>query len=285
MPGEICYKGKCLPVNFLTTRWSVDQVQQVLNLFYIGYSPYKIARTVHRRTIDVYQIVYHRTEVQQVIEFLTTPSGIVYCNEGGFAVEESVLYISTKWSCRDLVIAYDLLQRGNSAYYVARTLHKRYADVIAIRNHMDYFREVIIGILKKKPGLLKYGEYKVDFALPGEYDVSEVCQMLRSNDPLLTLWLTSDDPDAKWQLMVVYSINGVYSIDLFRGCVLTFDLVRLFANVIESMLPVSVGSMEINENECVSKYDFCDFEYVLNSIVSSYYNIVVSGLGRANQIL
>ena len=281
MPGEVCYRNNCLPVSFLTTRWSVDQVQQVLNLFYAGYSPYKIARMVHRRTVDVYQIVYHRQEIQQIIEFLTTPHGVVRCKY----VEETVLYISTTWDCRTLIEAYILLSEGYSAYYVARMVHKRYADVIAIRNHMDYFKQVIDDIYKKKPGILRYGQYEVDFALPGEYDVYQVCDMLRNGDPLLQLWLTSDDPDAKWQLMVVYTPNGVYSIDLFRGCVLTSDLARLFANVIESMLPVEVGIMEIPENECVLRYDFCDFDYVLNSVVSSYYNLVISGLGRANQIL
>lgn len=281
MPGEICYRNNCLPVSFLTTRWTTEQVQQVLNLFYAGYSPYKIARTVHRRTVDVYQIIYHRQEVVQVINFLTLPHGVVKCNY----VEETVLYISTTWTCEQLVTAYDLLSKGYTAYAVSRMVHKRYADVIAIRNHMDYFREVIVSILKKKPGTLRYAQYEVDFALPGEYDVSEVCQMLKSGDPLLRLWLSSDDPDAKYQLMVVYTLNGIYSIDLFRGCVLTYDLVRLLANVIESMLPVEVGVMEIVESECVLKYDFCDFEYVINSIMSSYYNLVVAGLGRANEIM
>jgi len=279
--GQICYGNNCLPVDFLTTKWSVDQVQQVLNLYYAGYSPYKIARTVHRRTVDVYQIVYHRNEVQQIITFLTTPHGRVVCHY----VEETVLYISTTWDCSTLIEAYNLLSEGYSAYSVARIVHKRYADVIAIRDHMNYFRQVINDIFKKKPGILRYGQYEVDFALPGEYDVYQVCDMLRNGDPLLQLWLTSDDPDAKWQLMVVYTPNGVYSIDLFRGCVLTSDLARLFANVIESMLPVEVGIMEIPENECVLRYDFCDFDYVLNSVVSSYYNLVISGLGRANQIL
>jgi hypothetical protein len=268
-------------VNFLTTKWTVEQIQQVLNLFYAGYSPYRIARTVHRRTVDVYQIVYHRAEIQQIIQFLTTPHGVVRCG----IVEETVLYISTTWDCRTLIEAYNLLNEGYSAYTVSRMVHKRYADVIAIRNHMDYFHQVIIDIYKKKPGILRYNEYEVDFALPGEYTVQEVCNMLRNNDPLLMLWLTSDDPDAKWQLTVVYTLNGVYSIDLFRGCILTYDLVRLFANVIESMLPVEVGVMEIQESECVLKYDYCDFEYILNSVVSSYYNLVVGGLGRANEIL
>jgi hypothetical protein len=149
---------------------------------------------------------------------------------------------------------------------------------------MDYFREVIVNILKKKPGVLRYAQYEVEFALPGDYTVEEVCQMLRNNDPLLKLWLTSDDPDAKWQLVVVYTIGGVYSVDLFRGCVLTYDLVRLLSNVIESILPVEVGVMEIDESECVLKYDFCDFEFIINSIVSSYYNLVIGGLGKANEI-
>ena len=280
MPGEICYRNNCLPVDFLTTKWTVDQVQQVLNLFYAGYSPYKIARTVHRRTVDVYQIVYHRGQVQQVIEFLTTHHGIVKC---GY-VEESVLYISTTWDCRQLIEAYILLNEGYSAYSVARRLHKRTADVVAIRNHIDYFGQVVNDIYKKKPGLLKYGGYAVDFALPGEYTVQEVCQMFRNNDPLLMLWLSSDDPDAKFELMVVYYNNGVYSVDLFRGCVLTSDLVRLVATVIESMLPVNVGVMGVDEYQCALKYDFCDFEYIIDSITSSYYNILVSGLGRANEI-
>ncbi len=158
MPGEICYRNNCLPVSFLTTRWTVDQVQQVLNLFYIGYSPYRIARTVHRRTVDVYQIIYHRQEVIQVINFLTVPHGVVRCNY----VEETVLYLSTTWTCEQLVEAYDLLNKGYSAYAVSHMIHKRYADIIAIRNHMDYFREVIISIPKKKPGILRYGQYEVD---------------------------------------------------------------------------------------------------------------------------
>jgi hypothetical protein len=280
LPGEICYRNNCLPVSFLTTRWTVDQVQQVLNLFYAGYSPYKISRVVHRRTVDVYQIVYHRSEVQQVIGFLTTPHGVVRCGN----VEESVLYISTTWNCNQLIEAYVLLSEGYSAYSVARKLHKRTADVVAIRNHMDYFQQVITDIYKKKPGILRYGQYEVNFALPGEYDVNQVCQMLRNGDPLLTLWLTSDDEDAKYYLMVVYIVNGVYSIDLFRGCVLTLDLATLIAVVVESTLPVAVGVMKIEPNECILKYDFCDFEYIINSIMSSYYNTITAGLGRANEI-
>ncbi len=116
MPGEICYDNSCIPVSFLTTRWTVDQVRQVLNLFYAGYSPYKIARTVHRRTVDVYQIIYHRAEVSQVIEFLTVPHGTIVCGN----IEESVLYISTTWNCQTLIKAYELLSEGYSAYAVSR---------------------------------------------------------------------------------------------------------------------------------------------------------------------
>jgi len=270
LPGEVCYKNNCLPVSFLTTRWTTDQIQQVLNLYYAGYSPYKIARTVHRRTVDVYQIIYHRQEVQQVLEFLTTPHGVVECG----IVEESVLYISTTWSCRTLIEAYNLLSKGYSAYSVARIVHKRTADVVAIRNHMEYFHEVIVSIYKKKPGILRYNEYEVDFALPGEYTVQEVCQMLRNKDPMLELWLSSDDPDSKLQLMVVFTRGGVSSIDLFRGCVLTYDLVRLFATVLESLIPVDVGVTEIMPEECGTVVDFCDFELTLNNIISSYFYIM-----------
>ena len=276
MAGEICYGKNCLPVQFLTTRWTVDQVQQVLNLFYAGYSPYKIARTVHRRTVDVYQIIYHRQEVQQVIEFLTTPHGIVYCNYGGFPIEETVMYISTRWGCRDLIRAYVMLSEGYSAYYVARTIHKRYADVIAIRNHMEYFHEVINRIYKQKPGILRYGQYYVDFALPGDFTVQQVCQMLRDKDPLLMLWLNSDDPNAKPELVVIFTRGGVSSIDLFRGCVLTDDLARLIATVIMSIIPVEVGISDISPEECGSIVDFCDFEWLINAVVSSYFNIIES---------
>jgi hypothetical protein len=175
-----------------------------------------------------------------------------------------------------LIEAYVLLSEGYSAYYVSRTVHKRYADVIAIRNHMDYFRQVINDIYKKKPGILRYNEYYVDFALPGDYTVQEVCQMMRNRDPMLELWLTSDDLDAKPKLMVVFTIGGVYSIDLFRGCVLTFDLITLFAMVIESLIPVDVGIMEIPPEECISVIDFCDFEWLLNNIVSNYFNIMAT---------
>jgi len=272
LPGEICYRNNCLPVSFLTTRWTVDQVRQVLNLYYAGYSPYKIARTVHRRTVDVYQIVYHRQEVQQIIEFLTTPYGVVKCG----IIEESVLYISTTWDCRTLMEAYILLSEGYSAYYVARTVHKRTADVIAIRNHMDYFRQVINDIYKKKPGILRYNEYYVDFALPGDYTVQQVCEMLRNNDPLLQLWLTSDDPDSKPKLVVVFTRGGVSSIDLFRGCVLTDDLSRLLANVLTSFIPVLVGISDVNPEDCKSIVDFCDFDWLVNSIISSYFTIIES---------
>ena len=277
LPGEICYGNSCLPVQFLTTKWTVDQVQQVLNLYYIGYSPYKIARTVHRRTVDVYQIIYHRQEVQQVIEFLTVPHGVIKCNY----VEETVLYISTTWSCEQLTRAYDLLNKGYSAYAVARIIHKRYADVIAIRNHIDYFKQVIIDIMKKKPGILKYNEYEIDFALPGYYSIQELCQMYRSNDPLLQLWLTSDDPDAKTHLMVVYIPNPPYNIDLFRGCVLTYDMARLLSAVLESMLWVQIGIAEISPQECITVYNFCDFEWILDTVMSKYSNILLtmSGVG------
>ncbi len=123
---------------------------------------------------------------------------------------------------------------------------------------------------------MRYNEVMVDFALPGEYTVQQVCMMLRNNDPLLKLWLTSDDPDAHYWLMVVYIPNGVYSTDLFRGCVLTLDLVRLFANVLQNMINVEVGASEIEESECTFKVDFCDFEWVLNIIVSNYMNVVIS---------
>jgi len=272
LPGEICYQGNCLPVPFLTTRWEVSQVQQVLNLFYAGYSPYKIARTVHRRTVDVYQIVYHRGEVEQIVGFLTTPHGTVVC----CGVEEEVLYISTTWNCRTLIDAYVMLSKGYSAYYVARVVHKRTADVVAIRNHMAYFREVINSIYKKKPGILKYNEYAVNFALPGEYTVQQVCQMLRNNDPLLMMWLTSDDPDAQPQLVVIFTRGGVSSVDLFRGCVLTYDLASLIAYVITSIIPVEVGIMGVSTEECKTIEDFCDFEWLINSVVSSYFALIES---------
>ena len=280
MSGEICYGNNCLPVNFLTTRWTVDQVQQVLNLFNAGYSPYKIARLVHRRTVDVYQIIYHRQEVVQIITFLTTPHGRVVCG----VVEESVLYISTTWNCQTLFKAYELLSKGYSAYAVSRIVHKRYADVIAIRNHMEYFHQVLVDLMKKKPGVLKYDGYSVEFGLPGEYTVDQVCQMLISGDPLLKLWLTSDDLDAKWQLVVVYVVNGVYSFDLYRGCVLTYDLAHLLAEVLYDLIPAVVGASPVPESQCIHMNTFCDFEYLVNMIVSKYYNVIISGLGRANRI-
>ena len=51
----------------------------MLNLSAQGYSPYKIARIVHKRTVDVYQIIYHRDYfIRLVGEILYTNQGVLY---------------------------------------------------------------------------------------------------------------------------------------------------------------------------------------------------------------
>ena len=138
MTGKVCYNNVCVDAQYITTTWTVDQVQQVLTLSAV-YAPYRIARIIHKRTYDTYQIVYHYDYFKKLIDFLTTPRSKVVCGN----TEIPASFISTVWDCYELSTAVSLLLQGYSYIYVARRIHKRTADVKAIKDHIDYFEDLL----------------------------------------------------------------------------------------------------------------------------------------------
>lgn len=221
MPGRLCNEktNVCIDVNYITTTWTVEQVEQVITLSAV-YPPYRIARIVHKRTYDTYQIVYHEDYFRRMIKFLTTPSAKVTCGN----VEITANFISTNWDCETLANTIKLLLEGYSYQTVARRVHKRTADVKAIRDHLDYFIDILKQLrdaMPELPGILYYEdpagvEHRSPFEVPGEWTVNELCQCYLNQ--------TCQD-----YIMAFHKTNYLvvaYCYESKRGKVVTYDVAR-----------------------------------------------------------
>ncbi len=178
MTGKVCKDNICVDAEYITTTWTVDQVRQVLTLSG-AYAPYRIARIIHKRTFDTYQIVYHYDYFQRIVNFLNTPRSKVVCGN----TEIPASFISTVWDCHELSTAVSLLLQGYSYTSVARRLHKRTADVKAIRDHLDYFEDILDQLFQNVegyPGIIRHTyegvQYEAPFEVPGEWTLSGLCQ-------------------------------------------------------------------------------------------------------------
>lgn len=251
MPGKVCYNGVCVEANYITTTWTVDQVQQVLTLSAV-YSPYRIARIVHKRTFDTYQIVYHYNYFRQLITFLTTPRSKIICGN----TEIPASFISTVWDCHDLSTAISLLLQGYGYQSVARRIHKRTADVKAIRDHIDYFIDLLDQLyqnIQGYPGILKHTyqgiEFDAPFEVPGEWTVKGLCQCERDNKCY--------DYVKKYHrsnyLIVLYEYESrdgkLIAKDLFRGVVEWYGVANIIGQIAEFLNPnIKIGFTATSED-------------------------------------
>jgi len=265
MPGKVCYNDICIDANYITTTWTVDQIQQVLTLSAV-YSPYRIARIVHKRTYDTYQIVYHYDYFKRLITFLTTPRAKVVCGN----TEIPASFISTTWDCYDLSTAIGLLLQGYGYESVARKVHKRTADVKAIRDHLDYFIDLLDQLYQnvQYPGILKHNYNGVDFdapfEVPGEWTIRGLCQCERN--------AVCYDYIKKYHrsnyLVVIYEYESrdgkLIAKDLFRGVVEWYGVANIIGQIAEFLNPnVKIGFTATDNDVTV---DVCNVDSVFGYI-------------------
>lgn len=266
MPGKVCYNDICVEANYITTTWTVDQVQQVLTLSAV-YSPYRIARIVRKRTYDTYQIVYHYGYFKNLITFLTTPRSKVVCGN----TEIPASFISTVWDCYDLSTAINLLLQGYGYQSVARRVRKRTADVKAIRDHIDYFIDLLDQIYQNVqgyPGILKHEyngvEFDAPFEVPGEWTVKGLCQCEHDNKCY--------DYVKKYHrsnyLIVLYEYESrdgkLIAKDLFRGITEWYGVANIIGQIAEYINPnIKIGFTATNEDITI---DVCYIDAVFAHI-------------------
>jgi len=261
MPGKICYNNVCVEANYITTTWNLDQVEQVITLSAV-YSPYKIARIVHKRTYDTYQIVYHESYFKKLINFLKTPRSKVVCGN----VEIPASFISTIWDCYELSTAVSLLLQGYGYESVARKVHKRTADVKAIRDHIDYFIDLLdqlYGNIQAYPGIIRHDYMgltaEAPFEVPGEWTIEGLCKC-ESNQQCYN-YITKYHR-SNW-LVVLYlyeSRDGkLIAFDVFRGVVEWYGVANIIGQIAHMLnpdiymgfsqtdLPVTVDVCKVNE--------------------------------------
>jgi len=262
MPGKVCKGDICVDANYITTTWTVDQVQQVLTLSAV-YSPYKIARIVHKRTFDTYQIVYHYGYFKDLITFLTTPRSKVVCGN----TEIPASFISTVWDCYELSTAVSLLLQGYSYTYVARKVRKRTADVKAIRDHLDYFEDLLdqlYGNIEAYPGVIKHTyqgiEFDAPFEVPGEWTTEGLCKC-EQNDQCFNYVMKYHKTN--WLIALYYyeSRDGKQvSYDIYRGIVRWYGVARLIGDIANYLNENVKAGYEQTDKDIT--LDVCDIDTV-----------------------
>ena len=272
MPGRVCKGDVCTDADYITTTWDYDQVQQVLTLSAV-YSPYKIARIVHKRTYDVYQIVYHYDYFRKLLAFLNTPRSKVICNN----VEIPASYISTVWTCEQLSTAISLLLQGYGYETVARRVRKRTADVKAIRDHLQYFLDIldqVRGYMSNFQGIIIYNSpdgktYESPFEVPGIWTVDSLCKC--TNDATCNNYIMKYHT-TNW-LLVIYKFEShkgkIYQVDVFRNVVEWYGLANLLAIIaLDTNHELGVGLQETTYNPpAVTACRFDPFyKYIVTSV-------------------
>jgi len=271
MPGKICKDDVCVDADYITTSWTVDQVQQVLTLSAV-YSPYRIARIVHKRTVDTYQIVYHYDYFKRLVDFLNTPRSKVVCGN----TEIPASFISTVWTCEQLSTAISLLLQGYGYESVARKVRKRTADVKAIRDHLSYFVNLLDQVknyLSQFQGLLIYNSplgksYESNFEVPGVWTVDGLCKC--QNDPICYNYVYKFHTN-NW-LTVIYKLEShkgkLYQVDIFRGVSEWYGLANLIAIIaLDVNHEVGVGLQEVNLPFQVTACNFNSYyQYIVTSV-------------------
>jgi len=233
MTGKVCKGDVCVEANYITTTWSVDQVEQVLTLSAV-YSPYKIARIVHKRTYDTYQIVYHASYFKDLVIFLNTPRSKVKCGD----VEIPASFISTIWDCHELATAISLLLQGYSYERVARIIHKRTADVKAVKDHLSYFEDLLdqlYGSIQAYPGVIKHTyngiEFDAPFEVPGEWTTEGLCRC-EQNDQCFNYIMKYHR--SNWLIALYYyesRYGKLVAYDLYRGVARWYGIARLIGDI------------------------------------------------------
>jgi len=270
MPGKICKGDTCVNADYITTTWTIDQVQQVLTLSAV-YSPYRIARIVHKRTLDTYQIVYHYDYFKRLVDFLNTPRSKVVCGN----TEIPASFISTVWTCEQLSTAISLLLQGYGYESVARKVKKRTADVKAIRDHLSYFIDLLdqlMGNLPQYQGILIYNApdgkvFQSPFEVPGTWTVDSLCACDNNQQchDYIYKFHTSN-----W-LVVLYKVEShkgkLYTVDVFRGVVEWYGLANLIAIIALDTNPnIGVGMQEVQFPPQITA---CKFNPIYQYIVTS----------------
>ena len=265
MTGKVCYNNVCVDAQYITTTWTVDQVQQVLTLSAV-YAPYRIARIIHKRTYDTYQIVYHYDYFKKLIDFLTTPRSKVVCGN----TEIPASFISTVWDCYELSTAVSLLLQGYSYTYVDRRIHKRTADVKAIKDHIDYFEDLLDQLYQNVegyPGIIRHTyegvQYEAPFEVPGEWTLEGLCKCYQNNDCYSYVMKYHR---TNW-LIVIYVYESragkLVTYDVFRGVVEWWGVTDLIGQIAQSVGNFAIGFTQTDLKPTV---DVCKVDDVIKSI-------------------
>jgi len=272
MPGKICNNNNiCVDAEYITTTWTVDQVQQVLTLSAV-YAPYKIARIVRKRTFDTYQIVYHYDYFRQLITFLTTPRSKVICGN----TEIPASFISTVWTCEQLSTAISLLLQGYGYETVARRVKKRTADVKAIRDHLSYFIDLLDQVknyIQMFQGLLIYNApdgrtFESQFEVPGVWTMDSLCAC--QNNQLCHDYIYKFHESNYLVVLYTYeSYKGkIYTVDVFRGVAEWYGLANLIVIIALDTNPnIGVGLEQTQNPPVVTACKFnAIYQYITTSV-------------------
>jgi hypothetical protein len=265
MTGKICHNNICVDAQYITTTWSVDQVEQVLTLSAV-YAPYRIARIVKKRTYDTYQIVYHADYFRKLVTFLKTPRSKIVCGN----TEIPASFISTIWDCTELGTAVSLLLQGYSYNYVARRVHKRTADVKSIRDHLSYFIDILDQLYQNVegyPGIITHVyegvQYEAPFEVPGIWTLSGLCNCYYNNECYSYVMKYHR---SNW-LVVIYlyeSRDGkLVTYDVFRGVSEWWGVTDLIGQIAQTVGNFSVG---FTQTDLKPTIDVCKVDDIIKSI-------------------
>jgi len=266
MAGKVCYNDVCVDADYITTTWNLDQVEQVLTLSAV-YSPYRIARIVRKRTYDTYQIVYHYDYFKRLVTFLKTPRSKVVCGN----TEIPASFISTVWDCYELSTAISLLLQGYGYERVARIVRKRTADVKAIRDHIDYFIDLLDQLyanVQGYPGILKHTymgiEATAPFEVPGEWTIKGLCEC-ESKQQCYDYVKKFHRSNYLVVLYLYESRDGkLIAKDLFRGVVEWYGVANIIGQIAQTLNPdIKVGFTATDQDITV---DVCRVDEVFGYI-------------------
>jgi hypothetical protein len=180
-------------------------------------------------------------------------------------------FISTTWDCYDLSTAISLLLQGYGYETVARKVHKRTADVKAIRDHLSYFIDLIDQLyqnIQGYPGILKHTYqgvmFDAPFEIPGEWTVKGLCECERND----RCYEYAKKYHRSNYLVVIYEFESrdgkLIAKDLFRGVVEWYGVANIIGQIAQFLNPdIKVGFTATDEDVTV---DVCNIDSIFGHI-------------------
>jgi hypothetical protein len=174
-------------------------------------------------------------------------------------------FISTIWDCNELSTAVSLLLQGYSYTTVARRVHKRTADVKAIKDHIDYFIDLLDQLYQYTqgyPGIIQHTyrsvTFEEPFEVPGLWTIEGLCKCY-SNQECYQYVMKYHQSN---YLVVLYYYESRYgklvAYDIFRGVVEWYGVARLIGDIAQFINPnIYLGYTATDMNPTV---DICNLD-------------------------